>query len=322
MRLRRIVIAALAGLLAATAAAGAEDWPTRPVRVIIPFGAGSATDVVPRVVLEQLSTQLGHPFVVENRGGAGGTIGTAAVAKSEPDGYTLLAHSSAHTITPALYPNLSYDVVQDFVPLGVAGNLPNVLIVAPSTGYTTVQEFVAAAKADPGSFNFASVGIGSAVHLSAERFRASAGYEAVHIPFKSGAEALTEVIAGRVTYYFCPIATALPHIRSGRLRALAVSSPTRAAALPDVPTTLEAGYPDSDYTLWIGFFAPARTSPAIVATLEREIRRAVDSAAVREKFAQIGVEPMPLSTVQFGTQVSREVSTYAAFAKAIGMKVN
>jgi tripartite-type tricarboxylate transporter receptor subunit TctC len=212
--------------------------------------------------------------------------------------------------------------VKDFIPLGPAGSVPNVLIVAPSSGYNTVQEFVAAAKADPGSFNFASVGIGSAVHLSAERFRASAGYEAVHIPFKGGAEALTEVIAGRVTYYFCPIATALPHIRAGRLRALAVSSPTRAAALPDVPTTLEAGYPDSDYTVWIGFFAPAKSSPAIIATLEREIRKAVDSPVVREKFIQIGVEPMPLTATQFGNQVSREVSTYAAFAKAIGMKMN
>ncbi|RAI45675.1 Bug family tripartite tricarboxylate transporter substrate binding protein [Rhodoplanes roseus] len=313
---------ALIWLLAATLGAHADGWPSKTVRVIIPFGPGSATDVVPRVVLEQLQAQTGQPFVVENRGGAGGTIGTAQVAKAEPDGYTLLAHSSAHTITPALYPNLSYDVVKDFVSLGVIGSVPNVLIVAPSTGYTTVQEFVAAAKANPGSFNFASVGIGSAVHLSAERFRASAGYEAVHIPFKGGAEALTEVIAGRVTYYFCPISTALPHIKSGRLRALAVSSPTRAAALPDVPTTLEAGFPNSDYTVWIGFFAPAKTSPAVVSAFHGELRKALDNPGLKGRLTDIGVEPMPVTPAQFEAQVKQEVGTYAAFAKSIGMKVN
>ncbi|MDC7786976.1 tripartite tricarboxylate transporter substrate binding protein [Rhodoplanes sp. TEM] len=322
MRLHAIVVAAWAGLLAATVAAGAEEWPAKPVRVVIPFGAGSATDVVPRVVLDQFTAQTGQPFVVENRGGAGGTIGTSAVAKAEADGYTLLATSSAYTITPALYSKLSYDVLTDFVPLGVIGSVPNVLIVAPSAGLNTVQDFVAAAKAKPGEFTFASVGIGSAVHLSAERFRASAGYEAVHIPFKGGAEALTEVIAGRVTYYFCPISTALPHIKAGRLKALAVSSPTRAAALPDVPTTLEAGYPNSDYTVWIGFFAPAKTDPAIVAAFDRELGKALASPVLKEKLTQIGVEPMAVTPAQFAVQVQKEVGTYAAFAKAIGMKVN
>ncbi|MFD2180835.1 Bug family tripartite tricarboxylate transporter substrate binding protein [Rhodoplanes azumiensis] len=306
----------------APAVAPAVSWPTKPVRVVIPFGAGSATDVVPRVVLEQLSARMGQTFVVENRGGAGGTLGSAAVAKAEPDGYTLLANSSAHTITPALYPNLGYDVTRDFVALGVIGSVPNVLIVAPSSGLNTVQDFVAAAKAKPGEFTFASVGIGSAVHLSAERFRASAGYEAVHIPFKGGAEALTEVIAGRVTYYFCPISTALPHIRAGRLKALAVSSPTRAAALPDVPTTLEAGFPNSDYTVWIGFFAPAKTNPAIVTTFHRELTAALESPVLKARLTDIGVEPLPVTPAEFETRVKEEVGTYAAFAKSIGMKIN
>ena len=255
----RSFIIGLAAFAAVSTAAFAESYPSKPIRAIIPFGAGSATDVIPRIVFDELSARLGQPIIVENRGGAGGTIGAAAVAKADPDGYTLLVHSSAHTITPAIYPNLSYDAGSDFFAVGAIGNVPNVLIIAPSKGLKTLAEFVAAAKAKPGSFNFASVGVGSAVHLSAERFRIAAGYEAQHIPFKGGAEALTEVIAGRVEYYFCPIATALPHIRDGKLLGLAVSSPKRASALPDVPTTLEAGFADSDYTFWIGVFAPAKT---------------------------------------------------------------
>lgn len=319
---RRVFLAAVLMSMAGVAAASAQEWPTKPVRVVIPFGAGSATDVVPRVVLEGMSARLGQPLVVENRAGAGGTIGSASVAKAEPDGYTLLATSQAHAIAPAIYPNLSYDVVRDFVPVGAFGSVPNVLVVAPSAGLDTVQAFVAAAKAQPGSFTFASVGIGSAVHLSAERFRASAGYEAVHIPFKGGAEALTEVIAGRVTYYFCPVSTALPHIRAGRVKALAVSSPKRLADLPDVPTTLEAGFPDSDLTVWIGLFAPAKTSPAVVATLNRELLAAAATPAVRERLVQLGVEPMPLSAAEFGKVVEADVVTLDRFAKAIGMRLN
>jgi tripartite-type tricarboxylate transporter receptor subunit TctC len=202
------------------------------------------------------------------------------------------------------------------------GNVPNVLIIAPSKGIKTVQDFVAAAKAKPGSFNFASVGVGSAVHLSAERFRLSAGYEAVHIPFKGGADALTEVIAGRVDYYFCPIATALPHIRDGRLLGLAVSSPQRASALPDLPSTLEAGYPDSDYMFWIGVFAPAHTPPGIVAKLHQEMQKALQVQAVREKLATLGVEPMLLTSAEFDTQVMKEIAVYGSFAKAAGLKPN
>jgi tripartite-type tricarboxylate transporter receptor subunit TctC len=200
--------------------------------------------------------------------------------------------------------------------------VPNVLIVSPEKGLRTLPEFVAAAKAKPGAFNFASVGIGSAVHLSAERFRISAGYEAQHIPFKGGAEALTEVIAGRVEYYFCPIATALPHIRDGKLLGLAVSSPKRASALPDVPTTLEAGFADSDYTFWIGVFAPARTPQDIVDKLNREMAAAVAAPAVREKLGVLGVEPMPMTPAEFDAHVRVEIVRYATFAKAAGLKPN
>jgi len=320
--MRRGLILGFALLLAASAGALAETYPSKTIRVIIPFGAGSATDVIPRIVFDQLSRQLGQAIVVENRGGAGGTIGSTVVAKADPDGYTLLVNSSAHTITPAIYSNLPYDVASDFAAVGAIGNVPNVLIVAPSKGLKTLGEFVDAAKAKPGSFNFASVGVGSAVHLSAERFRIAAGYEAVHIPFKGGAEALTEVIAGRVDYYFCPIATALPHVREGKLLALAVSSPQRASALPAVPTTLEAGFADSDYTFWIGMFAPSKTPREIVDRLNVEMAKAVADPAVREKLATLGVEAMPMSPVQFDAHVKGEITRYATFAKAAGLKPN
>jgi len=320
--MRRKFILALVALLGASVATSADTYPSRPIRAIIPFGPGSATDVIPRIVFDELSARLGQPIIVENRGGAGGTIGSAAVAKSDPDGYTILVNSSAHTITPAIYPNLSYDAAADFAAVGAIGNVPNVLIIAPSKGIKTLDEFVDAAKAKPASFNFASVGVGSAVHLSAERFRIAAGYEAQHIPFKGGAEALTEVIAGRVEYYFCPIATALPHIRDGRLLGLAVSSPKRASALPDVPTTLEAGFADSDYTFWIGAFVPAKTPKEIVEKLNREMLAAAQAAAVKEKLATLGVELMPMSAAEFDAYVKGEIKRYGTFAKAAGLKPN
>jgi tripartite-type tricarboxylate transporter receptor subunit TctC len=320
--MRHAWTAAVAILIAASVGARAEGWPTKPVRVVIPFGAGSATDVIPRIVLDKLSQQLGQTFVVENRGGAGSTLGAATVARAEPDGYTLLATSSAHTIVPALYPNLSYDAARDFTAIGAIGSVPNVLIIAPSRGIKNIKDFVAAAKAKPGSFTFASLGVGSAVYMSAERFRMSAGYEAVHIPFKGGAEGLTEVIAGRVDYYFCPIATALPFIRDGKLLALAVSSPTRSPLLPEVPTTLEAGFPNSDYTFWIGVFAPAKTPQTIVDKLNAEMIKAVQSPDVKEKLATLGVAPATLSPAEFGAQVKSEFGTYTTFAKETGMKVS
>ena len=310
------------GLADPTAGLAADPWPTKPIRAVIPFGAGSATDVVPRVIFEQLSAQLGQPIIVENRAGAGGTIGTASVAKAEPDGNTLLATSSSHTVAPSLYPNLPYDAARDFVGVGMLGNAPNVLIISPARGIKTVAELVAAAKAKPGSFSFATLGVGSGVHMSAERFRLAAGYEAVHVPFRGGAEALTEVIAGRVDYYFCPIATALPLIQEGRLVPLVVSSPDRASALPDVPTTLEAGFPDSDYTLWIGLFAPAKTPPEIVARLHGELQKAMDTSAVKDRLAKIGVDPLPRTPAELDAQVKREVAATAAFVRKAGMRVD
>ena len=318
--------AAFAALVAFAVAAGpgahAADWPERPVRVVIPFGPGSATDVIPRIVFDQVSRELGQQIFIENRGGAGGTIGEAAVAKADPDGYTFLTTSSAHTIAPALYSKLSYSTVDDFATVAAIGSVPNVLIIAPSRGIKTVQDFVKEGKANPGKLTFASLGVGSAVHMSAERFRFSAGYDALHIPFKGGAEALNEVIAGRVDYYFCPIATALPHIQAGKLLALAVSSPTRAPQLPDVPTTLEAGFPNSDYSFWIGTFAPAKTDKAVIEKFRAAIAKALADPTVKAKLEAIGAQPATLSGDDFAKQVKGEFSTYADFAAKTGMKIN
>lgn len=320
--MRRYPLFALLILLAAPPSAFADSWPSKPIKAVVPFGAGSATDIIPRIVFEQLQGQLGQSIVVENRGGAGGTIGAAQVVKSDPDGYTWLVHSSAHTVAPAIYPSLSFKPESDLVPMSMIGSVPNVLIISPSKGIKTVQDFVAYGKANPGKLNFASVGIGSAVHMSAERFRVSAGYDAVHIPFKGGAEALAEVIAGRVDYYFCPIATALPHIREGKLLALAVSSKTRAAQLPDVPTTLEAGFPDSDYTLWVGILGPSGTPKDVTEKLNGEMKKALAMPALREKLDKIGVQTMPMSPDEFGALIKTELKTYDAFVKKSGIKAN
>jgi tripartite-type tricarboxylate transporter receptor subunit TctC len=309
-------------LLATVPAAVADDWPSKPIKAVVPFGAGSATDIIPRIVFEQLQSQLGQTIVVENRGGAGGTIGAAQVVKSDPDGYTWLVHSSAHTVAPALYSNLPFKPETDLVPMSMIGSVPNVLIISPSKGITSIKDFVAYGKANPGKLNFASLGVGSAVYMSAERFRASAGYDAVHIPFKGGAEGLAEVIAGRVDYYFCPIATALPHIRAGKLLALAVSSKTRTPLLPDVPTTLESGFPDSDYTLWVGILGPKGTPQAVIDTLNAQMGKALSAPGLREKLDKIGVQTTPMSPQDFGTLINTELKTYGDFVKKAGIKVN
>jgi tripartite-type tricarboxylate transporter receptor subunit TctC len=318
---RSVHAAALFTGLTMACAALAQSWPTHTIRVIVPLTAGSATDVTPRTVFEQLSTQLGQSIVVENRVGAGGTIGATAVAKSDPDGYTFLVHSNAHTIAPAVHANLAYDVVKDFaavIPLGV---VPQVLVISPAKNIRTVQELVAQAKAKPGSINFASGGVGTPPHLTAERFRMSAGFEGQHIPFKGAPEALTEVLTGRVDFYFTPVLPALAFIRDGKLLPLAVSTTKRSAILPDVPTTLEAGFANSDFNFWIGMFAPAKTPREIVIRMHDETAKALQDPAVREKLTKLGVEPMPMSADDFNAQVAKEVANNETLAKAAGIAV-
>jgi len=304
----------------AAADAVAQGWPSKPIRAVVPVGAGSSTDIVHRIVLEQLSLQLGQPVVVENRVGAGGTIGSALVAKAAPDGTTLLAHGSAHTIAPALYKSLPYDPARDFAAVAPVGISASVLVAAPAKGMKTAADLVAAAKARPDALNFSSVGVGSATHLSAERFVSSAGVRAVHIPFKGGAEAMTEAIAGRVDFFFGPMALVLPHIREGRLAALAVNTERRAPALPDVPTLREAGVRDAEYPIWFGLFAPASTPREIVERLNRETLKAVQAPKVHEKLAALGVDPMPMSPDEFAAHVAREVALNAALAQKAGLK--
>jgi len=299
---------------------GAQSWPAKPIRVIVPVGAGSSTDIVHRLVLEQLSSQLGQPVVVENRVGAGGTIGSAAVARAQPDGYTLLAHGAAHTIAPALYKALPYHPARDFAAVAPVGSSPSVLVVSPARGMKTAAELVAAAKARPNALHFSSVGIGTATHLSAERFQASAGMQVVHVPFKGGAEAMTEVIAGRVDFFFGPVALVLPHIRDGKLLALAVNTEKRSPALPQVPTIMEVGFSDAEYPIWFGLFAPGGTPRGIVERISRESFKAVQEPRVREKLAGLGVDPMPMSPDEFAAYVEREVALNAALAQKAGLR--
>ena len=257
---------------------------------------------------------------MENRTGAGGTIGTAFVAKADPDGYTILAHGSAHTIAPSLYSNLSYDPARDFAAVVPFGISPSVLVVAPSKGFKTVGDLVATAKARPGTFNFSSVGIGTATHLSAERFRFSAGVEAVHIPFKGGAEAMSEVMAGRVDFFFGPVGIVSPQLRDGKLAALVVNGAKRSAVLPDVPTTLEAGFANAEYPIWFGLFLPVKTPREIVDKLNRETLKALQTPKVREKLAALGLDPMVMTPKEFDAYVQKEVALNAALVKAIGIK--
>jgi tripartite-type tricarboxylate transporter receptor subunit TctC len=301
----------------------AEDWPTkRPITAIVPFAAGSSTDVIARAVLEELSRQIGQTIVVENRAGASGTIGSNAVAKANPDGYTILVHSSSHTVTPSTFTTLPYNTEADFAPVMPLASIPSVIVVNSGRGYKTLRDLVDAAKAKPGTFNYASAGVGSATHLAAERFRQSAGLDAQHVAFRGSSEAITEVIAGRMDFYCAPINTAIELIKDGRLTALAVSSSQRASALPNVPTTAEAGFPNSDYDFWIGAFLPRQTPREIVDRLHGGIVKALASPSLTKKFADLGADPMRMSPREFEDLIRREIQANATLVKAAGIKPN
>lgn len=316
---RPILLSALV-LTISGVAAHAQTWPAKPLRAIVPVGAGSTADIVPRIVFEQLSQQMGQTIVVENRTGAGGTIGAAFVARADPDGYTLLVHSNAHTIAPSLYPKLDYHPARDFAAVAPLGTSPNVLVVSPSSDFKTARDLVAAAKVRPGALNFSSVGVGTATHLSSERFRISAGMEAVHIPFKGGAEAMSEVMAGRVDFFFGPIGLVLSHVREGKLVPLAVNGAQRSAALADVPTLREAGFIDAEYPIWFGVFLPAKTPRDIVERLHQETVKALNTPVVRDKLANLGLDTMAMTPSEFAILVDKDVAVNAALVKAAGMK--
>ena len=308
-----------AGLFVLNSAAVAQDWPTRSMLVVSAVTAGNAGDIVARIVLEQVSKQIGQSFVIENRTGAGGTIGSASVAKAEPDGNTILLLSSSQGSYLVLHRTLPYDPLRDFAPVVLFGVQPSVLVAAPSKGWRSVADLVAAARARPGALNFASAGLGSASHWAAERLRLATGINVQHIPFRGPVEAFTEVMTGRVDFYYLPIAPALPNVRDGKVVALAVSTPKRATALPNVPTVLEAGYPDAQYLFWGGLALPAKTPRDIVNRLHEETQKALNLPAIQERLATFGVEPMPLSVDQFGEFYRDDIAATVKLAKDISL---
>lgn len=308
------------GLTLVSFTADAQTWPSRSIRVIVPFAAGTITDIVPRLVFEQLSVQLGQSIVIENRPGAGGTTAAAAVAKADPDGYTILVNSSAHTIAPALYPKLAYDPAADFSAVSALGIVPSVLVVSRESGFKTVGDFVAAARAKPGGLNFGSAGVGTATHLSAMRFQSSVGMQAVHVPFKGGPEAMKEIVAGRLDFFFAPVGNALPLVKDGKLTALVVNGAQRSAALPEVPTTGEAGFTGAEYPFWIGVFLPAKTPGAIVDKLHGELAKVLATPALRAKLDALGVDPLAMSPAEMETFIRTQITADAVLANAADIK--
>ena len=322
MNRREILKTGLGSLAAASAGwpmtgpALAAEWPTKAVRVVVPYAAGSATDLVPRTVFEQVGHQVGQSFIVENRPGGGTTIGSAQVKAAEPDGHTILVHSNAIVTVPAIQLNVPYDPVKDFSGLTPLGNVPLVLVIAPSKGIKSVKELVAKAKAKPGELNYGAAGIGTPPHLAMERFRLAAGFEGQLVPFKGAPEALTEVMTGRIDIYFCPITPALPLIRDGKVLALAVSSSKRASALPDVPTSIEAGVPESDLDFWVGAFVPKQTPRDVVAKMQGEIVKAINNPATKSKLTTLGVEQMIMAPDAFDVRIAKEADMAVKLAKA------
>jgi tripartite-type tricarboxylate transporter receptor subunit TctC len=300
--------------------AAAQTWPSRNITAIIPFAAGNANDITARIVFEQLSKQLGQPIVIESRPGAGSTIGVGQAARATPDGYTILFHSATFSASYVTHKTLPYDTLNDFTAVSAVGISPSVLVAAPSKGYKSAGDLIAAAKAKPGALNFASAGLGAASHLSAEKFNIAAGIKAQHIPFKGPVEALAEVMAGRIDYYFLPLAPALNNIKSGTVVALAVSSDKRAPQLPDVPTTAEIGLPAAAYAFWNGVFVPAKTPQPIVDRLYQETQKAIADPTVKDRLAKLGIAPLPMSQPEFEKYFKADVLDTEKLAKAAGIE--
>ena len=311
-----------AALLAVDGVFAQSEWPRgQPLKLIVPFTAGSGTDVVARLLGEKLGPALETTIVVDNRAGAGGTLGAALVAKAPADGYTLLVHSAGHLVNPALYPNLSYDTIKDFAGVTALASLPNVLVTAPDR-FKDVRDLVEQAKSKPGTLNYGSAGNGSATHMNAEVFRFAAGIQAQHVPFKGTPEALNEVMAGRIDWFFAPMVSALSLVQSGKLKALAVGTAKRSDVLPQLPTTVEAGVPGSEYLFWVGLFAPARTPAAIVERLHDEVVKIMSSADMKERLDKLGAEPFLMSPAAFDKFIVDETAKSQQIVRAAGIKLN
>ena len=298
-------------------------WPTaQTIRFIVPFTPGSGTDVIARLISNKVAENIGASIFIENKPGAGGTIGAALVAKSAPDGYTFLIQSSGHVVNPFIYNNLPYDTVKDFSGVTSLVQLPNVMVTSPSAGYTSVSDLVTKAQANPGQKNYASAGNGSATHMNAEKFRIAAKINANHIPYKGTPDAITDTIAGRVDWFFSPIVSALPLIKDGKLQALAVGTSKRSTVLPNVPTTIESGIPNSSYIFWVGIFAPSKTPPKIINQMNAAIIKVIKDPAVIEQLQKLGAEPMVMSPDKFDQMVKTEMDAAANLVKEAKMGVN
>jgi len=306
-------------LLALSTSVAAQDYPNKPVRLIIPFPPGGSNDVVGRMIAIQLSDRLGKQVVVDNRGGAGGIIGTEAAAKSAPDGYTLLIISIAHAVSPWLY-KLQYDPIKSFVPVSILASGPNVLVVNPSLPVHSVTELIALAKQKPGELNYASAGIGSFQHLGGELFKLTAGVNIVHVPYKGGGPAMTDVLGGHTKIMFSSLVQTTPFVLNGQLRALGTSGLKRNPALPDVPTIAEAGLPGYEATNWWGVVAPAGTPPAIVEKLHNEIAAVQNSPQTKEQFAAQGADIVQMTSAEFGSFMEKEMNKWERVVKESGMK--
>jgi len=295
--------------------ARADEWPAHLIKATIPFGAGSAAYVVPRVVFDRLAAELGQPIIVENRAGAGGMLGTLQVTKAEPDGYTLLANSSALTIAPAIFSSMAFDT-KELASVLMIGSSANVMIVPNSRPWKTLSGFIADAKAKPGTISFGSVGIGSAVHISSEKFRLAAGIEASHVPYRGGAEVITDILGGRIDFYFCPVATALPLIREGKVRALVVSTASRVPDLPDVPTLAESGIKNAESEIWFGVFMPAKTPGAIIEKFHAAGQRVLNDPAMQASLKKLGIETRPMKPAEIDDLVRQETASNLEIIKA------
>lgn len=301
--------------------AAAETWPDQPIHIVVPFTAGSATDVVARIVAAEMARSLGQPVIVDNRPGAGGTIGAGHVARAEPSGYTLLANSSAHTVNPAIYPDMTYDARVDLRAITMLAQQPNILVAAPSKDWKTAADYAQAATAEPGKLTYATAGTGSGTHLNAEKFRLSAQIGMVHVPYRGTPEALRDTMAGETDLCFCPIVAALPLIKQGRVVALANGSPRRASVLPDLATTEEQGFPDSGYTFWIGLFAPAGTPRRVIDRLNAEAKKALESPEVRERLQELGTDPSPTTSQELERIIRWEIRDNTDLAKKAAIRL-
>jgi len=303
------------------ASAGAQAYPNKPIRLMVPFPPGGSTDIVARIVAQKLGAQLGQSLVIENRGGAGGTLGTAVVAKAAPDGYSLVVGTtSTHVVAPSVYQKLDYDPVRDFAPISLVAVTPYLLVVNPAVKASTVKDLVGLMKASPGKMNYASAGVGSTTHLAMEMLKSASSTYALHIPYNGNGPAGTAVIAGQVEILFGSLPALLPHARSGRVRALAVGTPKRSPSLPEVPTVAESGYPGFDASLWLAFMAPAGTPTALIDRLQKEIVTAVNAKETSEALDKAGAEPLTSTPAELAAMIKDGVAKYAKVVKAAGVK--